>query len=193
MIGGLLLLCGLVSVCVRCCLTHCRQAGEESGLQPYEVTVIAFDHDNTLQSTITCELALSDSGHLSIPCCGGCTIKCTDWGISSSPMGWQGAGNVASVNTINYGTHQALCSKYGQMMNCLKTCLGGLWTATRSLMALEDGVIMECCWWGFIPPSRGGLRGGKTFRPWWEKSVCIANIPVYLSHFNCTVLSGWGK
>ncbi|PKU33988.1 transhypothetical protein [Limosa lapponica baueri] len=52
-IGGLLLLCGLVSVCVRCCF-HCRQAGEESGPQPYEVTVIAFDHDSTLQSTITC-------------------------------------------------------------------------------------------------------------------------------------------
>ncbi|XP_042723890.1 transmembrane protein 52B isoform X1 [Lagopus leucura] len=52
-IGGLLLLCGLVSVCMRCCFTHCRQAGEESGPQPYEVTVIAFDHDSTLQSTIT--------------------------------------------------------------------------------------------------------------------------------------------
>uniref|UniRef100_A0A8B9Z768 Transmembrane protein 52B n=1 Tax=Buteo japonicus TaxID=224669 RepID=A0A8B9Z768_9AVES len=51
-IGGLLLLCGLLSVCVRCCF-HCRQAGEESGPQPYEVTVIAFDHDSTLQSTIT--------------------------------------------------------------------------------------------------------------------------------------------
>ncbi|TFJ98316.1 Transmembrane protein 52B [Platysternon megacephalum] len=49
-IGGLLLLCGLVSVCMRCC---CWQAGEESGSPPYEVTVIAFDHDNTLQSTIT--------------------------------------------------------------------------------------------------------------------------------------------
>ncbi|EMP23968.1 Putative protein C12orf59 [Chelonia mydas] len=51
-IGGLLLLCGLVSACMRCV---CRQAGEESGSHPYEVTVIAFDHDNTLQSTITCE------------------------------------------------------------------------------------------------------------------------------------------
>ncbi|KAM6213811.1 transmembrane protein 52B [Sarcoramphus papa] len=51
-IGGLLLLCGLVSVCVRCCF-HCHQTGEESGPQPYEVTVIAFDHDSTLQSTIT--------------------------------------------------------------------------------------------------------------------------------------------
>uniref|UniRef100_A0A452HSU4 Transmembrane protein 52B n=1 Tax=Gopherus agassizii TaxID=38772 RepID=A0A452HSU4_9SAUR len=49
-IGGLLLVCGLVSACVRCC---CRQAGEGSGSHPYEVTVIAFDHDNTLQSTIS--------------------------------------------------------------------------------------------------------------------------------------------
>ncbi|XP_039376756.1 transmembrane protein 52B [Mauremys reevesii] len=49
-IGGLLLVCGLVSACMRCC---CRQAGEESGSHPYEVTVIAFDHDSTLQSTIT--------------------------------------------------------------------------------------------------------------------------------------------
>ncbi|KAM6321379.1 transmembrane protein 52B [Aegotheles albertisi] len=51
-IGGLMLLCGLVSICMRCCF-HCRQTGEESGPQPYEVTVIAFDHDSTLQSTIT--------------------------------------------------------------------------------------------------------------------------------------------
>ncbi|NXC47206.1 TM52B protein, partial [Penelope pileata] len=51
-IGGLLLLCGLISVCMRCCF-HCHQAGEESGPRPYEVTVIAFDHDSTLQSTIT--------------------------------------------------------------------------------------------------------------------------------------------
>ncbi|NWT20353.1 TM52B protein, partial [Vireo altiloquus] len=40
------------SVCVRCCF-HCHQTGDESGPQPYEVTVIAFDHDSTLQSTIT--------------------------------------------------------------------------------------------------------------------------------------------
>ncbi|XP_065531707.1 transmembrane protein 52B isoform X2 [Lathamus discolor] len=51
-IGGLLLLCGLLSICVRCCF-HCHRTGEESGPQPYEVTVIAFDHDSTLQSTIT--------------------------------------------------------------------------------------------------------------------------------------------
>lgn len=123
MIGGLLLLCGLVSVCMRCCFTHCRQAGEESGPQPYEVTVIAFDHDSTLQSTITCEWALPDTGHLTTSHCGGCTIKCPDRHMKSSnglaegcPR--QGAGNVASVNTINSGIHQALCSKYGQMVNC---------------------------------------------------------------------------
>ncbi|NWI89229.1 TM52B protein, partial [Pitta sordida] len=51
-VGGLLLLCALVSLCVRCCF-QCRQAGDESGPQPYEVTVIAFEHDSTLQSTIT--------------------------------------------------------------------------------------------------------------------------------------------
>ncbi|XP_026531311.1 transmembrane protein 52B [Notechis scutatus] len=51
-IGGLLLLCGLVSVCVRCCCFNCHQ-GEDAHPQPYKVTVIAFDHDNTLQSTIT--------------------------------------------------------------------------------------------------------------------------------------------
>ncbi|XP_063010306.1 transmembrane protein 52B isoform X1 [Melospiza melodia melodia] len=51
-LGGLLLLCGLVSVCVRCCF-QCQQAGDEAGPRPYEVTVIAFDHDSTLQSTIT--------------------------------------------------------------------------------------------------------------------------------------------
>ncbi|XP_043821112.1 transmembrane protein 52B [Dromiciops gliroides] len=51
-IGGLFLLCGLTSVCLRCCLSR-QQAGEEVGPPPYEVTVIAFDHDSTLQSTIT--------------------------------------------------------------------------------------------------------------------------------------------
>lgn len=65
-IGGLLLLCGLVSICMRCCF-HCHQTGEESGPQPYEVTVIAFDHDSTLQSTITCELASMEAGDLSTP------------------------------------------------------------------------------------------------------------------------------
>ncbi|XP_004692651.1 PREDICTED: transmembrane protein 52B [Condylura cristata] len=51
-IGALLLLCGLISVCLRCCLSR-QQNGEEEGQPPYEVTVIAFDHDSTLQSTMT--------------------------------------------------------------------------------------------------------------------------------------------
>ncbi|XP_025032778.1 transmembrane protein 52B [Python bivittatus] len=51
-IGGLLLLCAVVSVCVRCCCLNCHP-GEDASPQPYEVTVIAFDHDSTLQSTIT--------------------------------------------------------------------------------------------------------------------------------------------
>uniref|UniRef100_A0A673TBT2 Transmembrane protein 52B n=1 Tax=Suricata suricatta TaxID=37032 RepID=A0A673TBT2_SURSU len=51
-IGALLLLWGLTSVCFRCCLSR-QQNGEEEGRPPYEVTVIAFDHDSTLQSTIT--------------------------------------------------------------------------------------------------------------------------------------------
>ncbi|OWK03680.1 hypothetical protein Celaphus_00013995 [Cervus elaphus hippelaphus] len=51
-IGALLLLCGLISVCFRCCLGR-QQNGEEEGRAPYEVTVIAFDHDSTLQSTVT--------------------------------------------------------------------------------------------------------------------------------------------
>ncbi|NXI16438.1 TM52B protein, partial [Irena cyanogastra] len=51
-VGGLLLLCALVSVCMRCCF-QCHRPGDESGPRPYEVTVIAFDHDSTLQSTIT--------------------------------------------------------------------------------------------------------------------------------------------
>lgn len=51
-IGALLLLCGLTSVCFRCCLSR-QQNGEDEDRPPYEVTVIAFDHDSTLQSTIT--------------------------------------------------------------------------------------------------------------------------------------------
>ncbi|KAH0628662.1 hypothetical protein JD844_010062 [Phrynosoma platyrhinos] len=53
-IGGLLLFCGLVCVCVRCCCLNCHPAREDTSPPPYEVTVIAFDHDSsTLQSTIT--------------------------------------------------------------------------------------------------------------------------------------------
>lgn len=51
-VGALLLLCGLTSVCFRCCLSH-PENGEDGAPPPYEVTVIAFDHDSTLQSTIT--------------------------------------------------------------------------------------------------------------------------------------------
>uniref|UniRef100_A0A8D2ARS3 Transmembrane protein 52B n=1 Tax=Sciurus vulgaris TaxID=55149 RepID=A0A8D2ARS3_SCIVU len=51
-IGALLLLCGLTSVCFRCCCLG-QQQGEDGGPPPYEVTVIAFDHDSTLQSTFT--------------------------------------------------------------------------------------------------------------------------------------------
>lgn len=35
-----------------CCLSR-QQNGEDEDRPPYEVTVIAFDHDSTLQSTIT--------------------------------------------------------------------------------------------------------------------------------------------
>ncbi|XP_070597933.1 gamma-aminobutyric acid receptor-associated protein-like 1 isoform X3 [Erythrolamprus reginae] len=59
-IGGLLILCALVSVCVRCCCFNCLP-GEDAHPQPYEVTVIAFDHDSTLQSTITSDLEASES------------------------------------------------------------------------------------------------------------------------------------
>ncbi|XP_033078810.1 transmembrane protein 52B isoform X2 [Trachypithecus francoisi] len=52
-IGVLLLLCGLSSLCFRCCCLSRQQNGEDGGPPPYEVTVIAFDHDSTLQSTIT--------------------------------------------------------------------------------------------------------------------------------------------
>ncbi|KAM7335569.1 hypothetical protein ACRRTK_006046 [Alexandromys fortis] len=51
-VGALLLLCGLTSVCFRCCLSR-PENGEDGAPPPYEVTVIAFDHDSTLQSTIT--------------------------------------------------------------------------------------------------------------------------------------------
>uniref|UniRef100_H0WHC5 Transmembrane protein 52B n=1 Tax=Otolemur garnettii TaxID=30611 RepID=H0WHC5_OTOGA len=52
-IGALVLLCGLTSLCFRCCCLSRQQNGEEGGPPPYEVTVISFDHDSTLQSTIT--------------------------------------------------------------------------------------------------------------------------------------------
>uniref|UniRef100_A0A8D0BA52 Transmembrane protein 52B n=1 Tax=Salvator merianae TaxID=96440 RepID=A0A8D0BA52_SALMN len=51
-IGSLLLLCGLVAVCLRCCFLNCRPADEAATPRPYELTVITLDHDSTLQSTI---------------------------------------------------------------------------------------------------------------------------------------------
>ncbi|KAL0611153.1 Transmembrane protein 52B [Plecturocebus cupreus] len=52
-IGVLLLLCALTSLCFRCCCLSRQQNGDDGGPPPCEVTVIAFDHDSTLQSTIT--------------------------------------------------------------------------------------------------------------------------------------------
>ncbi|XP_058511952.1 transmembrane protein 52B [Ochotona princeps] len=52
-IGLLLLLCGLLTACMRCCCPSRQQAGEDRGPPPFEVTVISFDHDSTLQSTVT--------------------------------------------------------------------------------------------------------------------------------------------
>ncbi|XP_062971822.1 transmembrane protein 52B [Cynocephalus volans] len=52
-IGVLLLLCGLTSLCLRCCCLSRQRNREDGGQLPYEVTVITFDHDNTLQNTIT--------------------------------------------------------------------------------------------------------------------------------------------
>ncbi|XP_069867670.1 transmembrane protein 52B isoform X1 [Dipodomys merriami] len=50
--GALLLLCGLTSVCFRCCLSR-RRGPEDGGPPPFEVTVIAFDQDGSLQNTIS--------------------------------------------------------------------------------------------------------------------------------------------
>ncbi|XP_054859008.1 transmembrane protein 52B [Eublepharis macularius] len=53
-IGGLLFLCGVASICVKCCCLNCQSDGDDNRARPYEVTVIAFDHDSsTLQSTVT--------------------------------------------------------------------------------------------------------------------------------------------
>lgn len=41
-IGALLLLCGLSSLCFRCCCLSRQQNGEDGGPPPCEVTVIAF-------------------------------------------------------------------------------------------------------------------------------------------------------
>ncbi|XP_069506648.1 transmembrane protein 52B [Ambystoma mexicanum] len=52
-LGMLLLTCGIICVFVKCCCLRGEQAGGEAGARPYEVTVIAIDHDSTIQSTIT--------------------------------------------------------------------------------------------------------------------------------------------
>nr|XP_033781528.1 transmembrane protein 52B isoform X2 [Geotrypetes seraphini]XP_033781529.1 transmembrane protein 52B isoform X2 [Geotrypetes seraphini]XP_033781530.1 transmembrane protein 52B isoform X2 [Geotrypetes seraphini] len=52
-IGVLLLLCGITCACVKCCCLRQHLAEAEAGTRAYEVTVIAFDHDSTIQSTIS--------------------------------------------------------------------------------------------------------------------------------------------
>ncbi|XP_030043686.1 transmembrane protein 52B [Microcaecilia unicolor] len=52
-IGILLLLCFITCACVKCCCLRQYQTEAEAGTRAYEVTVIAFDHDSTIQSTIT--------------------------------------------------------------------------------------------------------------------------------------------
>ncbi|XP_029437826.1 transmembrane protein 52B [Rhinatrema bivittatum] len=52
-IGALLLLCAITCACIKCCCLGQHQAEAEAGTRAYEVTVIAFDQDSTIQSTIT--------------------------------------------------------------------------------------------------------------------------------------------
>ncbi|XP_067882648.1 transmembrane protein 52B-like [Heterodontus francisci] len=47
----LLVLCGVVTSCLRCCLRRQRDSGALTPT-PYEVTVITLDQDNTVHSTI---------------------------------------------------------------------------------------------------------------------------------------------
>uniref|UniRef100_UPI00398F76E1 transmembrane protein 52B-like n=1 Tax=Pristiophorus japonicus TaxID=55135 RepID=UPI00398F76E1 len=47
----LLVLCGIITSCVRCCARRQHDDGALSA-RPYEVTVITLDHDNTIHSTI---------------------------------------------------------------------------------------------------------------------------------------------
>ncbi|XP_041426184.1 transmembrane protein 52B-like isoform X1 [Xenopus laevis] len=53
--GVLLLICGITCVCLRCCYLRQQRFPEGGGGEerPCEVTVIAIDHDSTIQSTIT--------------------------------------------------------------------------------------------------------------------------------------------
>ncbi|XP_069099037.1 transmembrane protein 52B [Pleurodeles waltl] len=52
-LGLLLLTCGIICVFVKCCCLRHQEAGGEEGARPCEVTVIAIDHDSTIQSTLT--------------------------------------------------------------------------------------------------------------------------------------------
>ncbi|KAM3912601.1 transmembrane protein 52B [Leptodactylus fuscus] len=51
--GVLMLMFGITCACLRCWYLRQQQHPERTGEQPYEVTVIAFDHDSTIQSTLT--------------------------------------------------------------------------------------------------------------------------------------------
>ncbi|XP_063819797.1 transmembrane protein 52B [Pseudophryne corroboree] len=51
--GVLLLIFGITCTCLRCWYLRQQQCPDRGGEQPYEVTVIAIDHDSTIQSTIT--------------------------------------------------------------------------------------------------------------------------------------------
>ncbi|MEE6487087.1 hypothetical protein FKM82_014794, partial [Ascaphus truei] len=51
--GVLLLIFGVTCACLRCCYLRQQRCPEGGGERPCEVTVIAFDHDSTIQSTIT--------------------------------------------------------------------------------------------------------------------------------------------
>ncbi|XP_053549018.1 transmembrane protein 52B [Bombina bombina] len=51
--GALLLIFGVTCACLRCCYLSQQRHPERAGERPCEVTVIAIDHDSTIQSTIT--------------------------------------------------------------------------------------------------------------------------------------------
>ncbi|XP_073537485.1 transmembrane protein 52B [Phyllobates terribilis] len=51
--GVLLLMFGVTCTCLRCWYLRQQRCPERAGEQPCEVTVIAFDHDSTIQSTLT--------------------------------------------------------------------------------------------------------------------------------------------
>ncbi|XP_072280527.1 transmembrane protein 52B [Pyxicephalus adspersus] len=51
--GVLILMFGITCACLRCWYLRQQRCPERGGEQPCEVTVIAIDHDSTIQSTIT--------------------------------------------------------------------------------------------------------------------------------------------